>query len=177
MIFSLSSFSFPSLCSPLSPLFSIDDLGSLLILETDLGLPAWWRGGVGNGQKRKLEQEIEEEREISIPSEDAKKALLSEVGADRAATKRATHVLAELAKNGINYQQKSKFPKPFLSLISNNYLFAFFNFLIFTILFGSRLGGGFWVCRSRRGGGSWVCRSWRGGGSWVLDGGVGHRSG
>ena len=56
MIFSLSSFSFPSLCSPLSPLFSIDGLSSLLILETGLGLPvgnrlsgmvvdgvvAWW---------------------------------------------------------------------------------------------------------------------------------------
>ena len=41
--FSLSSFSFPSLCSPLSPLFSIDGLGSLLILEMSLGLP------VGNG--------------------------------------------------------------------------------------------------------------------------------
>uniref|UniRef100_A0A2N9HAM4 BTB domain-containing protein n=1 Tax=Fagus sylvatica TaxID=28930 RepID=A0A2N9HAM4_FAGSY len=65
------------------------------------------------GQKRKLEQEIEEEREISVPSGDARKALLSEVGAqvtilnstfswkeaDRAAAKRATHVLAELAKN------------------------------------------------------------------------------
>ena len=53
-IFSLSPFSFPSLCSPLSPLFSIDGFGSLLILETDLGLPAWWRsgsrrGGMGNG--------------------------------------------------------------------------------------------------------------------------------
>jgi hypothetical protein len=46
--------SLPSLCSPLSPLFSIDGLGSLLILETDLGLPTWWcggsrHGGVGNG--------------------------------------------------------------------------------------------------------------------------------
>jgi|UniRef100_A0A2N9FGL5 hypothetical protein len=35
-------------------MFSIDGLGSLLILETDLGLPAWWnggsrRGGMGNG--------------------------------------------------------------------------------------------------------------------------------
>ncbi|KAB1214217.1 hypothetical protein CJ030_MR5G023130 [Morella rubra] len=65
------------------------------------------------GQKRKLEEEIEEEREISVPSEEARQALLSEVGkqvnildltfswkeADRAAAKRATHILAELAKN------------------------------------------------------------------------------
>ncbi|KAG2727486.1 hypothetical protein I3760_01G159600 [Carya illinoinensis] len=65
------------------------------------------------GQKRKLEEQIEEEREISVPSGDARKALLSEVGAqvdilnstfswkesDRAAAKRATHILAELAKN------------------------------------------------------------------------------
>jgi hypothetical protein len=104
------------------------------------------------GQKHKLEQEIEEEREISVPLGDARKALLSKVGAqvtilnstfswkeaDRTAAKCATHVLVELAKNSINYQRKSKFPKPSLSLISNNYLFAFFffNFLIFTILFG-----------------------------------------
>lgn len=68
------------------------------------------------GQKRKLEEEVDEEegaaaedREISAPS-----ALLSEVRAqvtvlnsafswseaDRAAAKRATHVLSELAKNG-----------------------------------------------------------------------------
>lgn len=67
------------------------------------------------GQKRKLEEEIEEEREISVPSEEARQALLSEVGkqvnildltfswkeADRAAAKRATHILAELAKNGM----------------------------------------------------------------------------
>ncbi|XP_041024401.1 ARM REPEAT PROTEIN INTERACTING WITH ABF2-like [Juglans microcarpa x Juglans regia] len=65
------------------------------------------------GQKRKLEEQIEEEREISVPSGDARKALLSEVGAqvdilnstftwkesDRSAAKRATHILAELAKN------------------------------------------------------------------------------
>ncbi|KAJ4955125.1 hypothetical protein NE237_011908 [Protea cynaroides] len=66
------------------------------------------------GQKRKLEEEFEEEREISLlPSPDAHKALVSEVSAqvlilnstfswkeaDRAAAKRATHVLAELAKN------------------------------------------------------------------------------
>lgn len=67
------------------------------------------------GQKRKLEEEIEEEREISAPSGEARQALLSEVSAqvvilnstfswneaDRAEAKRATHVLAELAKNGM----------------------------------------------------------------------------
>lgn len=69
------------------------------------------------GQKRKLEEEIEEEqREISsaAPFGDARQALLNEVSAqvnilnstfswheaDRAAAKRATHILAELAKNG-----------------------------------------------------------------------------
>ncbi|XP_062108399.1 ARM REPEAT PROTEIN INTERACTING WITH ABF2-like [Humulus lupulus] len=66
------------------------------------------------GQKRKLEDEIEEDdRDISVPSGDVRLALLSDVGvqvnilnsafswneADRAAAKRATHVLAELAKN------------------------------------------------------------------------------
>ncbi|XP_022946313.1 ARM REPEAT PROTEIN INTERACTING WITH ABF2-like [Cucurbita moschata] len=65
------------------------------------------------GHKRKLEEEFEEERGISVPTGDAKRALLSEVSAqveilnstfswkesDRAAAKRATHVLAELAKN------------------------------------------------------------------------------
>ncbi|XP_043692076.1 ARM REPEAT PROTEIN INTERACTING WITH ABF2-like isoform X2 [Telopea speciosissima] len=65
------------------------------------------------GQKRKLEEEFEEEREISLASPDAHKALASELSAqvqilnstyswkeaDRAAAKRATHVLAELAKN------------------------------------------------------------------------------
>ncbi|KAA8527574.1 hypothetical protein F0562_034711 [Nyssa sinensis] len=69
------------------------------------------------GQKRKLEEELDEDPEISIPSSyssgDAHQALLCEVGAqvnilnntfswkeaDRAAAKRATHVLAELAKN------------------------------------------------------------------------------
>ena len=67
------------------------------------------------GHKRKLEEEFEEEREIAVPTGDAKQALLTEVSAqveilnssfswkeaDRAAAKRATHVLAELAKNGI----------------------------------------------------------------------------
>lgn len=66
------------------------------------------------GQKRKLEEEIGDEREISVKSGEARKALLSEVSeqvkvlnstfswseADRASAKRATHVLAELAKNG-----------------------------------------------------------------------------
>ncbi|XP_043806996.1 ARM REPEAT PROTEIN INTERACTING WITH ABF2 isoform X6 [Manihot esculenta] len=68
------------------------------------------------GQKRKLEEEIEEkQREISaaVPFGDAREALLYEVTAqvnilnstfswneaDRAAAKRATHVLAEFAKN------------------------------------------------------------------------------
>ncbi|XP_010255973.1 PREDICTED: ARM REPEAT PROTEIN INTERACTING WITH ABF2-like isoform X2 [Nelumbo nucifera] len=65
------------------------------------------------GQKRKLEEEIEEEREISLISPDAHQALAAEVSAqvnilnttfswkeaDRAAAKRATHILAELAKN------------------------------------------------------------------------------
>ncbi|KAG7018692.1 ARM REPEAT PROTEIN INTERACTING WITH ABF2 [Cucurbita argyrosperma subsp. argyrosperma] len=65
------------------------------------------------GHKRKLEEEFEEEREIAVPTGDAKQALLTEVSAqveilnssfswkeaDRAAAKRATHVLAELAKN------------------------------------------------------------------------------
>ncbi|GAV74791.1 Arm domain-containing protein/BTB domain-containing protein [Cephalotus follicularis] len=66
------------------------------------------------GQKRKLEEEIEDERVISaIPSGDTRRAILSDVSAqvkilstafswkdsDRAAAKRATHVLAELAKN------------------------------------------------------------------------------
>ncbi|PQQ21652.1 ARM REPEAT PROTEIN INTERACTING WITH ABF2 [Prunus yedoensis var. nudiflora] len=65
------------------------------------------------GQKRKLEEEIGDEREISVKSGEARKALLSEVSeqvkvlnstfswseADRASAKRSTHVLAELAKN------------------------------------------------------------------------------
>ncbi|KAJ9182079.1 hypothetical protein P3X46_006109 [Hevea brasiliensis] len=76
----------------------------------DRGLPE------RKGQKRKLEEEIEEERqEISpaVPFGDARQALLYEVAAqvnilnstfswneaDRAAAKRATHVLAEFAKN------------------------------------------------------------------------------
>ncbi|KAE8658368.1 ARM REPEAT PROTEIN INTERACTING WITH ABF2 [Hibiscus syriacus] len=62
------------------------------------------------GQKRKLDEEIQEGREISLPN---RRALLAEVTAqvsvlesafswresDRASAKRATHVLAELAKN------------------------------------------------------------------------------
>ncbi|XP_059632536.1 ARM REPEAT PROTEIN INTERACTING WITH ABF2 [Cornus florida] len=69
------------------------------------------------GQKRKLEEEFDDEREISVLSSsssgDARQALLCEVSvqvnvlnttfswkeADRAAAKRATHVLAELSKN------------------------------------------------------------------------------
>ncbi|XP_065863372.1 ARM REPEAT PROTEIN INTERACTING WITH ABF2 isoform X1 [Euphorbia lathyris] len=77
----------------------------------DQGLPE------RKGRKRKLEEEIEDEqREISPPVSfgDARQALLSEVSSqvnilnstfswnetDRAAAKRATHVLAEFAKNG-----------------------------------------------------------------------------
>lgn len=68
------------------------------------------------GQKRKLEEDLDDERPISFPSpgDDDRETLLCEVGAqvnvlnttfswteaDRAASKRATHVLAELAKNG-----------------------------------------------------------------------------
>lgn len=69
------------------------------------------------GQKRKLEEELDEESEISAAAattDGAKAALLAEVTAqvdilnssfswkeaDRVAAKRATHVLAELAKNG-----------------------------------------------------------------------------
>ncbi|KAF7837264.1 ARM REPEAT PROTEIN INTERACTING WITH ABF2-like [Senna tora] len=66
------------------------------------------------GQKRKLEDDFGDEREISAPpTGDARDAILAEVTAqveildsnfswreaDRAAAKRATHVLAELAKN------------------------------------------------------------------------------
>ncbi|XVF66689.1 hypothetical protein PTKIN_Ptkin10aG0057600 [Pterospermum kingtungense] len=65
------------------------------------------------GQKRKLEEEIQEDHEISLPHGDARRALLAQVTSqvnvlnsafswrepDRAAAKRATHVLAELAKN------------------------------------------------------------------------------
>ncbi|OAY55802.1 ARM REPEAT PROTEIN INTERACTING WITH ABF2 [Manihot esculenta] len=78
--------------------------------QQDQGLPE------RKGQKRKLEEEIEEEqREISPAATfgDARQALLHEVAAqvnilnstfswneaDRAAVKRATHVLAEFAKN------------------------------------------------------------------------------
>ncbi|XP_012487138.1 ARM REPEAT PROTEIN INTERACTING WITH ABF2 isoform X2 [Gossypium raimondii] len=73
----------------------------------DQGLPE------RKGQKRKLEEEIQEDREISLPTGDARRALLAEVTAqvtvlesaftwresDRSAAKRATHVLAELSKN------------------------------------------------------------------------------
>ncbi|XVE66038.1 hypothetical protein DITRI_Ditri08aG0049300 [Diplodiscus trichospermus] len=73
----------------------------------DQGLPE------RKGQKRKLDEEIQEHRQISLPTGDCRRALLAEVTAqvsvldsafswrepDRAAAKRATHVLAELAKN------------------------------------------------------------------------------
>ncbi|XP_017611823.1 ARM REPEAT PROTEIN INTERACTING WITH ABF2-like isoform X2 [Gossypium arboreum] len=73
----------------------------------DQGLPE------RKGQKRKLEEEIQEDREISLPTGAARRALLAEVTAqvtvlesaftwresDRSAAKRSTHVLAELAKN------------------------------------------------------------------------------
>lgn len=67
------------------------------------------------GQKRKLEEEFEEDRQIPVPpTGDARDALLSDVKeqvsildsafswkeSDRAAAKRATHSLADLAKNG-----------------------------------------------------------------------------
>lgn len=73
------------------------------------------------GQKRKLlHEEFDGDRQISVPSAsfsgDAHRSLLCEVAAqvnilnstfswneaDRAAAKHATHVLAELAKNGIS---------------------------------------------------------------------------
>lgn len=79
------------------------------------------------GQKRKLDEEFDDdddEREISIPSASSGEylvALSCEVGAqvsilntnfswkeaDRAAAKRATHVLAELAKNGNSFVLRS----------------------------------------------------------------------
>ncbi|XWS09009.1 hypothetical protein CRYUN_Cryun40dG0048800 [Craigia yunnanensis] len=76
-------------------------------MELQRGLPE------RKGQKRKLEEEIQEDREISLPTGDARRSLLAEVTAqvnvldsafswrepDRAAAKHATHVLAELAKN------------------------------------------------------------------------------
>ncbi|XP_022722644.1 ARM REPEAT PROTEIN INTERACTING WITH ABF2-like isoform X1 [Durio zibethinus] len=73
----------------------------------DQGLPE------RKGQKRKLEEEIQEQPEFSLPAGDGRRALLAEVTAqvnvlssafswrepDRTAAKRATQVLAELAKN------------------------------------------------------------------------------
>ncbi|GLU09030.1 hypothetical protein SLE2022_259100 [Rubroshorea leprosula] len=83
----------------------------------DQGLPE------RKGQKRKLEEEIKEEPEISLrPSGDTYHALLCEVTAqvnvlnstcfswceaDHAVAKRATHVLAELAKNDTELLQIS----------------------------------------------------------------------
>ncbi|GMI64250.1 ARM repeat protein interacting with ABF2 [Hibiscus trionum] len=66
------------------------------------------------GQKRKLEEEIQEDRDTSLPTGDPHRVILAEVAdqvsvldsafswseSDRASAKRATHVLAELAKNG-----------------------------------------------------------------------------
>jgi len=68
------------------------------------------------GQKRKLDEDLPEDRQISSapPTADERAALLAEVAnqvtvlestftwneADRAAAKRATHALADLAKNG-----------------------------------------------------------------------------
>ncbi|KAF8401677.1 hypothetical protein HHK36_012623 [Tetracentron sinense] len=65
------------------------------------------------GQKRKLEEEVQEQRDRSLTSPDAQQSLSCEVSAqvnilnttfswneaDRAAAKHATHVIAELAKN------------------------------------------------------------------------------
>ncbi|KAJ1423782.1 SKP1/BTB/POZ domain superfamily [Sesbania bispinosa] len=67
------------------------------------------------GQKRKLDEELQEERQISVapPTADERAALLADISeqvsvlestftwneADRAAAKRATHALADLAKN------------------------------------------------------------------------------
>ncbi|OVA05484.1 BTB/POZ-like [Macleaya cordata] len=65
------------------------------------------------GQKRKLEEQVEEEGETSVTSPDGLQALSREVSAqvnilnatfswreaDRAAAKRATHIISELAKN------------------------------------------------------------------------------
>lgn len=67
------------------------------------------------GQKRKLEEDLDDERPIAFSGAgEDQETLLCEVSAqvnvlnttfswteaDRAASKRATHVLAELAKNG-----------------------------------------------------------------------------
>ncbi|CAI0559879.1 unnamed protein product [Linum tenue] len=88
----------------------------------DQGLPQ------RKGQKRKLEEEIKDEQPGISPSpvasSDARRAILSEVAvqvsildsafswqeADRAAAKRATHVLADLAKNGGTHFSLFLFP-------------------------------------------------------------------
>ncbi|PON80129.1 Voltage dependent potassium channel [Parasponia andersonii] len=101
------------------------------------------------GQKRKLEDEIEEDdREISVPSGDARQALLSEVSAqvnilnsafswnepDRAASKRATHVLAELAKNGKVLLERHESPPPISSFFAVFVLLYASNFLRFEVV-------------------------------------------
>ena len=106
----------------------------------DRGLPE------RKGQKRKLEEEIQEDRETSLPTGEACRALLAEVTAqvnvldstfswresDRAATKRATHVLAELAKNGKIL--KSKIPDLIIIYsYCHSLCFDFTFFLNFTI--------------------------------------------
>lgn len=97
------------------------------------------------GHKRKLEEEFEEEREISVPTGDAKQALLTDVTSqveilistfswkesDRASAKRATHVLAELAKNGILCFFRSCRVLEFLGF---DLLYADYNFVCFSVL-------------------------------------------
>ena len=127
IFFSLSSFFFFFFSFLCAPLFSVLHFLQLIPILSGLWVAdlVWFVEHLRHqdqsllerkGQKHKLEQEIEEEREISIPLGDARKALLSKVGAqvtilnstfswkeaDRAATKHATHVLVELAKNSIN---------------------------------------------------------------------------
>jgi len=76
------------------------------------------------GQKRKLEEDFEDDRQISAPpTGHARDALLSDVKdqvivldstfswkeSDRAAAKRATHALADLAKNGKSVRALASF--------------------------------------------------------------------
>ena len=86
------------------------------------------------GQKRKLEDEFEEEhRQISAaPTGDARDALLANVKeqvsilnstfswneSDRAAAKRATHALADLAKNGKSSPFPPSISSPVASFVS-----------------------------------------------------------
>ena len=80
------------------------------------------------GQKRKLDDQLLDHRQISAPppTADERAALLAQVSdqvrvlhstftwneADRAAAKRATHALADLAKNGKNPCLRSRIPSP-----------------------------------------------------------------